>query len=323
MNPETPETSETPQKTTPIHFVCGFLVGSADSLPGISGGTVAFILGIYERLVTAISHCDTTFFRLLFTLRLREAFRHIDLAFLITLLCGILCGIAVFSHVVVHLLEKQTIPSLALFLGLVFASAIFVFRNTKTKSLSVFIAILIGLAFGWWITGLSALKGSDALPYVFGSGMIAICAMILPGISGSYILNILGEYHFILSRVVKVTSLDIALEDLTILTVFALGCAIGLILFSKFLKWLLRYYHDQTLATLCGVMVGSLRKLWPFQEMVPDAATGKMKFIHLPQEAVTTTDYITVAVCIVAGIVILFGMEMVAARFSKKESVES
>lgn len=318
MNPETPETSsENPPKTTPVHFACGFLVGTADSLPGISGGTVAFILGIYERLVTAISRCDTTFFRHLFAFRLREAFRHMDLAFLITLACGMLCGILVFSGVVVHILENHLIPAFALFLGLVFASAIFVFRKMKHRNLPAVAAILLGAAFGWWVTGLlgqSGLKGSEELPYVFFSGMAAICAMILPGISGAYILNVLGEYHLILSRVSKVKTLAVTPEDVTILVVFALGCATGLIFFSKFLKWLLRNYHNPTLATLCGVMLGSLRSLWPFQKMVE--VDGRMTYE--PLAVITAVDYLTAAVCVAAGIAILLGMEMVAARFSKK-----
>lgn len=306
-----------PQPTSYKHFFCGFTMGLADSVPGISGGTVALILGIYERLVTAISRCDAEFFKLVFTGKWLRAAKHIDLLFLVVLLAGIGCGIACFSHVVLHLLENQLIGTFAVFFGLILASAIFVFRTLHTRGVPALLGILAGAAFGYWVVGLDALGGSLALPYVFFSGVVAICAMILPGISGSYILIILGEYHIILERVRSVASFKFVTEDLMILATFAMGCALGLILFSKALKWLLKHYHNVTLAVMCGCMIGSIRSLWPFQEMVRNA-DGKATFQMLDAAALTTADYVTAVAGAVAGFILLFVLEGIAARFAKK-----
>lgn len=309
--------SDSPQPTSYKHFFCGFTMGLADAVPGISGGTVALILGIYERLVTAISRCDTTFFKLVFTGRWLQAAKHIDLLFLVVLMAGILGGIACFSHVVMHLLENHLIGTFAAFFGLILASVIFIFRSLRTRDILAYLGILGGAAFGWWIVSLDALSGSDALHYVFFSGVIAICAMILPGISGSYLLIILGEYHIVLERVHLFTKFQASPQDVMILVVFAVGCALGLIMFSKLLKWLLRHYHDITMAVMCGCMLGSLRSLWPFQEMVRNAE-GKADFQMLDPATLVATDYATAAIAAVAGFILLFVLEGVAARFGEK-----
>ncbi|MDO4550169.1 MAG: DUF368 domain-containing protein [Planctomycetia bacterium] len=303
----------------PWHFICGFLMGMADSVPGISGGTVALILGIYERLVTAISHCDTSFFRLFFTGKWFQAARHIDLLFLVTLLCGIGGGIACFSHLVVHLLDHYLVGTFAAFFGLILASVLFIFRNLHAKNIAAFGAIFIGACLGWWVVGLDTLSGSESLPYVFLTGMIAICAMILPGISGAYILLVLGNYYMILQKVKSVVSLNASAADFFILLTFAVGCFLGLVCFSKILKWLLKHFHNITLALLCGCMLGSLRCLYPFQKMVKDVH-GKPDFVMIPQNSITTTDYLTAGVAVVGGFLLVIFLELLVVKLTKKKS---
>ena len=264
-------------------FLRGMLMGLADTIPGVSGGTIAMIVGIYERLVTAISHFDVTFLQLLFAGRLRDAWKHADVGFVLNLLLGIITGILLFSVLVLHLLENHLPPTFAAFFGLILGSVWILYKEMESRKPSTFLAIAIGAAAAWFIVGLDSIQGSEALPYVFGCGLVAICAMILPGISGSYILLILGEYAIILGKIRKIVHLEAGVQDYLTLAVFASGCVIGLVGFSKLLKWLLARYHTLTLAVLCGFMLGSLRCLYPLQKMVVDGDSRHFEMIPFAQ----------------------------------------
>lgn len=250
-------------------FLRGILMGIADSVPGVSGGTVAMIVGIYERLVQAISSFDVTFLSHVLHRRWKEAFKHADCGFLLILLLGIAAGLGTSSVVMANLLQNYIPVTFAAFMGMILASVIILFRQIRKRTFACGIALVLGIVFAAGITLMNPLAGQDGnLLYIFCCGLIAICAMILPGISGSYILLILGEYAPIIGRVKDIVHFQSSPADLLTLCVFGSGCVVGLLAFSRLLKFLLKYHHSITLSTLTGFMTGSLACLWPFQQQV-------------------------------------------------------
>lgn len=258
-----------------LQVLRGTLMGAADIVPGVSGGTVALILGIYERLVTSISHFDWRLLKLIGQRRWKRAILYANLPFLIPLGCGILIGFVVMTTLMNHLLNDVWTRSLtlAMFFGLILASGIVVAlmidlatRRDRIRSLILGIA---GAIFALWVAGLTeATSTHPQLAYLFVCGAVAICAMILPGISGAMILLILGVYMHLTEIPRNILhGQDVGIGVLQV-AVFATGCVVGLVSFSKLLRWLLVHYHGPTIAVLCGFMFGSLRKLWPFQEDV-------------------------------------------------------
>lgn len=247
----------------------GLLMGGADIIPGVSGGTVALILGIYERLVGAISRFDAAFFKMIGRCELRVAASYVDLRFLFALGFGILIGVAGLARLMHYLLAHQRSYTLAAFFGLIFASGLLVAKMARPSSHSQRSTYLtlgaVAAVFAFWLVGWDRLTPRPGHAYLGVCGMIAICAMILPGISGAYILLLLGKYDDVTGMIRRVTALEATASDFTALAVFAAGCAVGLLAFSKFLRWLLATHHDPTMAVLCGFMFGSLRRIWPFQ----------------------------------------------------------
>jgi putative membrane protein len=241
-------------------------MGGADIIPGVSGGTVALILGIYERLVTAISRFDLALLGKLRQGRWAEAAAHVDLRFLVALGCGILTGVVGLASLMNYLLEHQLQPTLAVFFGLILASSLLVARAVERWNAAGLILALLGASFAWWLVAQPFMTGSDTYGYLFLCGMVAICAMILPGISGAFILLIMGEYYYVTGVIRSLKDGQVTLETVLVLAMFAAGCAIGLLGFSKFLRWLLARRHAETMAVLCGFMIGSLRKIWPFKQ---------------------------------------------------------
>lgn len=236
----------------------GMGMGAADVVPGVSGGTIAFITGIYERLIESLKSFDAELLKLLFKGRWKEMWQRVQGDFLLCVFAGI--GISVFSlaRLLKYLLETQPILIWAFFMGLIIASAIVVSRRIERWNLLRVAALLLGTAAAWIITRFSPAETSESLWFVFVAGAIAICAMILPGISGAFILLLMGKYAFILEAV---SSLNIP-----VLLIFMLGAITGLLSFSKVLSWLFRHYHDATVALLAGFMIGSLNKIWPWKQ---------------------------------------------------------
>lgn len=260
---------------------CGFCMGAADIVPGVSGGTVALILGVYERLVTAISRCDTTFLRHLKSQQWKAAADHIDLRFVVALGFGIACGIAALASVMNRLLTDHMSATFAAFSGMILASSLLVGRRIAKWKAEHLGTLLLGILIALWLVTLPALKSPpDTLWYLFLCGMIGITAMILPGISGAFILLLLNRYHFITESIKGLPKGEVSVEILLSLSVFALGCLTGLLSFSRVLRWLLTKYHDLTMAMLCGFMLGSLLKLWPFQQEVGFAEKFKHKIFQ-------------------------------------------
>ncbi|WP_158261246.1 MULTISPECIES: DUF368 domain-containing protein [Pirellulaceae] len=260
------------------HFLCGIAMGAADAVPGISGGTVALVLGIYRRLVDAVSQVNVEAFRLLMKRQWRTLAERFDFWFLLVLLCGIACGLLTFVVVLHELIGEADHPAstrpfvYAVFFGAIVASGFLVAKMVRAVSTGHLILCTLGsvggAAFAWWLTGLPALEAFDSAPNPIVSfllGSIAICAMILPGISGSYLLLVFGAYHYFSGVPKALAKGEIVLGDLFAFACFALGCLVGLLSFSKVLKWLLHQHEALTLSIMGGFMIGALRKLWPWQ----------------------------------------------------------
>jgi putative membrane protein len=240
-------------------FTKGFCMGAADVVPGVSGGTMAFILGIYEELLQAIRSFDLAFLRLLASLKFREAFEHTGWRFLLALGSGILFAIFTLARLISWLLVNHPVFIWSFFFGLVLASVLTVFRHINKWTPGLLVFALLGAVGAYVLVGLMPAVTPNAPWFLFLSGALAICAMILPGISGSFILVLLGKYQYVLDAVNN--------RDFLTLFLVAAGCVFGITLFARFLGWLFSRHHDLTIALLCGLMLGSLRKVWPWKRI--------------------------------------------------------
>jgi putative membrane protein len=255
---------KTIKKQTPLEyllvFVRGLAMGAADIVPGVSGGTIAFLTGIYDRLVDAIKSVNLEAFRLFFSGKWKKLWVHIDGTFLVSLVAGIGTSLLSLAKLMEYLLKFHPVPVWSFFFGLVLASTVIVLLRITKWSLLEPALFIAGTAAAWLITSLNPVQTPDNLLFTFLSGAIAICAMILPGISGSLILVILGKYSVILG----------ALNDRNILVVavFLLGCLVGITSFSRLLSILLKKLWNQTVAVLAGFMLGSLNKVWPWKRVL-------------------------------------------------------
>jgi putative membrane protein len=238
----------------------GVAMGAADVVPGVSGGTIAIISGIYEELIDSIKSVNLTALEHLFRDGIGSFWRFVNGNFLLALAIGIGTSIVSLAKLLHHLLETQPVLIWSFFFGLVVASALFVARRIARWTPGKIAALLLGAAGSYLITVLSPAEPNTAHWFVFLAGAIAICAMILPGISGSFILVLLGMYKYVLSAISDF--------NLAVLLVFAAGAGSGLMAFSRLLSWLLHRYHDLTIAALVGVMIGSLNKVWPWKQVL-------------------------------------------------------
>ena len=286
----------------------GFLMGGADIIPGVSGGTVALILGIYQRLVAAISHFDSELVAMLLKRDWAAAMRHVDFRFLVSLGAGIAMGILSLATLMNYLLNNQMQFTFAFFTGLILASSVLVAKMVEQWSIDTVTLFLTGAIGAFIIVGLPLMESPpDSNLYIFFCGMIGISAMILPGISGAFILLILGKYEEITGLLKDVLHGDITVQAVTTILVFMLGMTVGLISFSKVLKALLKRFESQTMAVLCGFMVGSLRKLWPFKvDLTPDEAKFKLKqFENIWPVEFGGSFWMTVGLVVVAAALVL------------------
>jgi putative membrane protein len=241
-------------------FSKGMGMGAADVVPGVSGGTIAFITGIYEELLNSIRSVNGEALRLLARFDLKGFWRQINGTFLVVLVGGILFSIASLSRIVVYLLENHTVLLWAFFFGLIVASTLVVGKKITKWRPIVLLAGMAGVAIAYWVTIAVPMQTPETYGFILMSGAIAICAMILPGLSGSFLLLLMAKYEFMMNAL-KELKLDI-------IAVFALGCVAGLLLFSHLLNWMLKNYYNITVALLTGFMVGSLNKVWPWKETV-------------------------------------------------------
>ena len=239
----------------------GFAMGCADVVPGVSGGTMAFILGIYEELVMSIrAGARGPFWRALVKLDIRSALAAVNAPFLAAVLAGIAIAIVTLAPGLEWLFEHRPVLLWSFFFGLVLASIVTVRKRIERWTAPLFAALAAGAGGAFYLVGAVPVQTPEAAWFLFLSGMLAICAMILPGISGSFILVLLGKYQFVLAAVNQ--------RDLVSLGIVALGAVVGVVSFAQVLAWLFKRYHDLTVALLIGLMAGSLRKVWPWKETV-------------------------------------------------------
>lgn len=242
----------------------GACMGAADVIPGVSGGTIAFIMGIYDEFVGSIAKVDSEAVKLLFKGKFREFWKHINGNFLLSLVAGIGASVVILAGLMQMLLSNHPIQTWAFFFGLIVASSIFILRGISGWKLRDGLFIILGCVLGVVVCTLSPTQTPDALWFIFLSGAIAICAMILPGISGSFILLILGKYQYIMGVISGLASGQDIASNIVILGVFLIGAVVGIIAFSKFLHWLLARWNKETLIVLAGFIIGSLVKVWPW-----------------------------------------------------------
>lgn len=257
---------ETSFKEAPFLVIKGFLMGSADIVPGVSGGTMALILGVYERLLHAIKSVNGSFLKALFTFKWKKAFQELHIKFLVFLFLGIFSALAFFTKVVPLQVYMFTHPEIVygLFFGLILGSIYILYKTLNGVGWQEILMSIVGVGIGLWIVTLVPADTPENPAFVFLSGMIAICAMILPGISGSYLLLIMRKYDYLLSNIGMIGGAD-TLEGMIGLLPFMLGAVVGLAFFSRFLSWLLGKYHSQTISVLIGFLIGSLFVIWPYQ----------------------------------------------------------
>jgi putative membrane protein len=293
----------------------GMAMGAADVVPGVSGGTIAFISGIYEELLETINSVNLGALKTLKKEGVKAAWKSINGNFIVTLSFGIGISIASLAKLISYLLEAHPILIWSFFFGLVLASIVYVGKQVKSWNAGSIVSLIIGTGLAFWITVLPPMANSDEMWFIFASGMIAICAMILPGISGSFILLLMGSYQTVLGAVKD--------KDLLIIGVFMAGAVIGLLSFSRVLKWMFTKYHDLTIAVLTGFLIGSLNKLWPWKETISTRINSHDEVVPFIQENMLPVDgggnpHIIIALLFcVLGAAIIFGMELVSKKMKK------
>ncbi len=236
----------------------GVGMGAANVIPGVSGGTVALITGIFEKLIDSLKSFDLTAFQLLLRFRFKEFAQHVNLSFLVSVFMGVAISILSLARVLEFLFVNYPIYIWAYFFGLILASVYFVGKTVEKWSVSAVVSIIIGTAVAFSICFLSPATENDNFLYLIACGVIAICSMILPGLSGSFVLILLGNYHLVVIEAVNEMRLDILFPIL-------IGAGVGLVAFSHLLSWIFKKFRDQTIATLTGFILGSMVILWPWK----------------------------------------------------------
>ena len=307
------------KKEAIILYLKGLVMGTADLVPGVSGGTVAFVTGIYDKLLEAIASVDKSFFTSLIKLDLKEAFSKIHLRFLIPLVLGI--GTAIFSlaRLMHFLMNHYPHQTWGLFFGLIVASILIVGKNLENiSSFKTLLFICFGSFVGHLIVSLIPVSTPDSLWFIFICGMIGITAMILPGLSGSFLLLILGKYAYV-TGALKAPFVG---DNFKVLSIFLLGMITGLLSFSRILRFLLNTYREWTLSFLTGLLIGSLQKIWPWKNVLEKTIVrGKEKVLR---EEIFFPNEINQDVIIVFAIMIIgfLSVLLIESQAQKKKIVE-
>lgn len=249
----------------------GMAMGAADVVPGVSGGTIAFISGIYEELITSINNIDLSLISIFRKDGIKAVWNKVNGNFLLALFLGIFISVLSLAKFLSWLLENEPILLWSFFFGLVVASIFFVGKEISKWTLGTVVVLIFGAALAFFITELPASDNVDSLPYLFLSGALAICAMILPGISGAFILVLLGSYKTILDAVHE--------RDIKIILTVGIGAIFGLLSFARLLKWMFNHYKNITLALLTGFILGSLNKIWPWKKVLETKTFGEKTIV--------------------------------------------
>ncbi len=261
----------------------GMAMGAADVVPGVSGGTIAFITGIYETFINALKSFNLTALKILQKKGLLALWKHVNGEFLLFLLAGVFISILSLAKGISWILEHHPVLIWSFFFGLIIASAISVGKKVTIWNAGSFISLIIGGVIAFYITIAAPVNTPESLWFVFITGMVAITAMILPGISGSFILLLMGKYRFILD---SLTELNIG-----VIITFGVGCVTGLLSFSHVLSWMFRKYHDLTIAMLTGFMIGSLNKVWPWKVTLSFRTNSHGESVPFIQESVLPINF--------------------------------
>ncbi|OGX25576.1 MAG: hypothetical protein A2Y03_04185 [Omnitrophica WOR_2 bacterium GWF2_38_59] len=259
-------------------IIKGFCIGIANAIPGISGGTIAFILGLYEDLISSIKLIDTKFLRLLFSFKIKEAIDYIPWKFLGSVVFGAMLAIVSFAKIITWLLHEKPILINSFFFGLIIATIPIIGRIITKWTFSKIVSLLLAALLTYGLSKLVPMDTPEASWFIFLCGIIAISTMILPGISGSFVLVLLGKYFYILEAVND--------RNFAVLSIFALGACIGLLVFVRILSWLFNKYHDITISALTGIVIGSLSKVWPWKETIKFVTSHSGKIVPIEQVSI-------------------------------------
>ena len=302
-------------------------MGAADVVPGVSGGTMALVLGIYGRFIGALGKLSSTLLPAGLTFAkggfgkaslpaFKDAVFAADVPFLIFLGCGIVASFLSFAKVIPYLMDTYPQHMNGFFFGMIAASAIIPFRMMQRRRVVHLLVFHGAMLFAWWFSSLPVLAVEASPPFIFVCGAVAICAMLLPGVSGSFLLLVLGQYKYILTALRD--------RDLLVVSVFCAGCGLGLLTFSRFLSWLLARFPSGTLAVLCGLMVGSLQKVWPYKAGEQVLVEGKVLSAGenvLPWNPNFSGDAIGPALLLIVGVALVLGLEAIGRRRSTLDAV--
>ena len=288
----------------------GFLMGAANVIPGVSGGTIAFLTGIYVELIDSIKSINGHALGLLFRGKIAEAWKAINGNFLLAVAVGIVASVFSLAKVMTWLLENYPIHTWAFFFGLVLVSTVYMIRQLDNLNVQHWLSLAVGAACGVTLCLVAPSQTSDSLFFIFVCGAIAMCTMILPGISGSFVLVLLGKYAFILDAVSNL--------DLLILVVFAVGAIVGILAFSHALSWLLKRAYNGTIMFLAGLMTGSLVKVWPWKIMLDSGVDRPV----LPSRYAGESALAGAIACAIAGGALIVAIEY-ASKVLKKRSASS
>jgi putative membrane protein len=311
-------------KRSPLDYLIlsfkGMAMGAADVVPGVSGGTIAFISGIYEELIDTLNNINFSLLKHLKQEGIKSTWEKANGSFLIALLSGVFVSVISLAKGVEWLLEHQPILLWSFFFGLVLASIIYVGKQIKTtpSDIKIFLAMTIGTVVAYLITTLNPAETSDTNLFLFFAGALAICAMILPGISGAFILVIIGAYSPVLEALNN--------RDIKTILIIGAGAVIGLLSFSKLLKWLFEKYHRLTLAVITGFMIGSLNKIWPWKETLTFRTNSKGVQVPLNEKSISPFNFdgdpqlLQAITLMVFGILIILILEKISA---KKNPIET
>ena len=285
----------------------GIAMGAADVVPGVSGGTIAFIVGIYEELLNSIKSINATTVKLLLKGKIASFWKGINGSFLLAIVTGITISIFSLARLITYLLTNHPILVWSFFFGLVLASSWFVSKDIKRWNGKTVVGLVAGAVTAFFITVATPAETPTHLLFIFLCGAIAICAMILPGVSGSFILVLLGKYFFIMEAIKTL--------NVTVLLVFLVGAAVGIMTFSRILSYALRRFHDVTIAVLAGFMIGSLNKVWPWKETVETYVDSHGVTKALVEANIAPNQFVWQAIAlIIVGISIVYFLEKLSIK---------
>ena len=304
-------------------------MGAADVVPGVSGGTIAFISGIYQELIDSINKINFSVLKGVRENGLKVTWAAINGNFLLALLTGIAISVLTFSKIITHLLETQPVLVWSFFFGLVIASILLIWKEITKWTFKAIFALLMGIIISYYITIARPVESPESFPYLFLSGFLAIIAMILPGVSGAFILLLMGSYQTVIGTInqfregLSSMNFEIIGQALLKLMTFALGAIIGLKLFSKVLTWMFSNHKNTTLALLIGFMIGSLNKIWPWKEVLETRVNSHGETIPFLEKSILPNNFegdpkiLTAIIMLVCGFMLIFGLEKMANRLGK------